>query len=118
MSTSDDTPDSPRDVTAAEAADALRAGSAILLDVRENDEWQAGHIPGAVHVPLSELDPATLNPSRPVIALCRSGGRSSKAVAALSAAGVPVRNLAGGMKDWAEQGLPVLTDSGRRGIVK
>lgn len=45
---------------------------AILLDVREDDEWTAGHAPGAVHVRLRELDPRTFDATAPVVAVCRS----------------------------------------------
>ena len=95
----------------------LDGGQAILVDVREPQEWSAGHAPQAEHRPLGDLDPAAQDPARPVIAICRSGNRSGKAAGLLAAAGIPVHNLAGGMKAWAEEGLPVVTDAGKAGTV-
>ncbi|RZT75444.1 rhodanese-related sulfurtransferase [Pseudonocardia sediminis] len=109
------TPEIPQ-VNPAEAAELARSG-ALLLDVREPDEWRAGHIDGAVHVPLGDLDPGAVGTGRPVIAICRSGNRSGKAAVVLAGAGIDVRNLAGGMKAWDAAGLPFLDDSGRPGAV-
>ena len=70
------------------AAHALIAESgAILIDVREDDEWAAGHAPDAVHVRLGDLDPAAYPPEQKLVVVCRSGARSSTAVAALTDAG-------------------------------
>lgn len=106
------------DVDPAQAADLLSRGEATLLDVREPQEWTAGHAPQARHLPLGHLTSATVAQDRPVIAVCRSGNRSGKAAAALAAAGMPVHNLAGGMKAWAQAGLPVVTDDGAPGTVE
>jgi rhodanese-related sulfurtransferase len=95
----------------------LIADGALLLDVRELDEWAAGHAPGAVHVPLGQLDPATLPRDRVVVAICRSGNRSGTAARWLAAAGIDVRNLAGGMKAWDADGHPVRRDDGQPGTV-
>ena len=95
----------------------LIADGALLLDVREPDEWSAGHAPEAVHVPLGQLDPATLPRDRVVVAICRSGNRSGTAARQLVAGGVDARNLAGGMKAWAADGHPVRRDDGRPGTV-
>ena len=105
------------DVDAQRAEEMLDRGEALLLDVREPQEWAAGHAPRAQHVPLGELRPESVPAGRPVIAVCRSGNRSGKAADLLAASGVPVHNLAGGMKGWAEAGLPVVTDSGQPGTV-
>lgn len=105
------------DVDPAEAARRVERGDVLLLDVREPDEWSAGHAPDAVHVPLGQLDPGRLPQGRPVVAVCRSGNRSGKAALQLRAAGVEVHNLTGGMKAWAAAGLPVTTDDGRSGTV-
>ena len=88
-----------------------------MLDVREPEEWSAGHIPGAVHMPLGILDPAAIPHDRIVVAVCRSGNRSNTAAAVLAAASVDVRNLAGGMKTWARQGRPVTRDDGTPGRI-
>jgi rhodanese-related sulfurtransferase len=80
---------------------------AVMLDVREADEWAAGHAPNAVHIPLSDL-PARLgelpdsDDTIPVV--CRSGGRSGRAVAWLSQQGFDVANVEGGMRAWHSAG--------------
>lgn len=100
-------------------AQELLAQGAILLDVREDAEWQAGHAPQARHIPLSGL-PARLRdlqPNRTVITVCRSGARSARAAALLAREGRDVVNLAGGMHAWARAGLPVVASGGRPGRV-
>lgn len=105
------------DVDVATASRMIEDSAATLLDVREDDEWAAGHAPGAVHVPLRELDPAAYSPGRTLVVVCRSGARSSKAAAALADAGLPVHNLAGGMSAWQRAGRPVIRDDDTRGTV-
>ena len=105
------------DVSVQEAADAAASDSVLLLDVREDDEWQAGHAAAAAHMPLSRLDVAGVPTDRPVIAICRSGNRSGKAADVLAQAGVNVANMAGGMTAWAAAGLPVIDADGRPGEV-
>lgn len=105
------------DVDTHEAERLAADGAVLLLDVREPEEWDAGHAPGAVHVPLGDLDPATVPTDRPVVAVCRSGNRSGKAAAALGAAGLQVHNMAGGMNAWAAAGQPVVRDDGTSGTV-
>ena len=92
-------------------------GAAVLLDVREPDEWTTGHAPGAVHLPLGDLDPAALRVDGTLIAVCRSGNRSGTAATALAAAGHRVHNMAGGMIAWDRAGLPVVRDDGSPGTV-
>jgi len=96
----------------------LQDQGAALLDVREDDEWAAGHAPEAVHVPLADVsDAASRFDGQQVLAVCRSGGRSTKAAEVLAAAGIDVRNVAGRMTAWAEAGLPVVRDDGTAGTV-
>ncbi len=114
--TSQTTPDPIAQVEPAEAND-LAVSGALLLDVREPAEWTAGHIPGAVHMPLGSLNPADVPADRIVVTVCLSGGRSGRAAAALAAAGIDVRNLAGGMKAWAQDGRTVARDDGSAGTV-
>ena len=96
----------------------LQKSGAVLLDVREDEEWDAGHAPGAVHVPLGRLVEATSRfQGQDVLAVCRSGARSGRAAMVLAAAGVNVRNVAGGMSSWFAAGLPVLRDDGSPGTV-
>ena len=106
------------EVTPVEAAGRVESG-AVLVDVREDDEWAAGHAPGARHMPLSRLqhEYQSLTPDLTIIAVCRMGGRSAKATAALRGAGYDVVNLAGGMQAWAAAGQPVVTDEGGAGVV-
>ncbi|PRC42892.1 rhodanese-like domain-containing protein [Mycobacterium sp. ITM-2017-0098] len=89
----------------------------ILLDVREDDEWTAGHAPGAVHVRLRDLDARTFDSAAPVVAVCRSGNRSRSAATKLAAAGITVYNLDGGMKAWLQAGRPVIRNDGAAGTV-
>lgn len=105
------------EVDAAEAARLADAGEVLLLDVREQDEWGSGHAPQATHTALGALDPAAVPRDRPVIAVCRAGGRSAQAAAALAAAGHDVRNLAGGMQAWSAAGLPVVAADGSAGQI-
>lgn len=105
------------EVSVQEAAARAAAGEVLLLDVREPAEWQAGRAAGAVLVPLGELTPDAVPTGRPVVAVCRSGNRSGLATAALREAGLDVVNLAGGMRAWADAGLPLVTDDGTPGVV-
>ncbi len=100
-----------------EEALALQAGGVVLLDVREPEEWEAGHAPDSRHVPLGRLRADTLAAGTEVVVVCRSGGRSAVAAAALAGAGVAARNLSGGLNAWAAAGLPVVRDDGRPGTV-
>lgn len=86
-----------------------RRGSDQILDVREDFEVAEGMIPGAVHIPMGELGArlAELDPSRPVIAVCRSGNRSARIADALNEAGFTADTMAGGMVAWQRAGLPV-----------
>lgn len=89
---------------------------AYLLDVREPDEWAAGHAPGARHLPMMEVPGrlAEIPTEGEVVVVCRSGGRSGQVVAYLMNNGWDnVRNLAGGMQDWAAAGRPLLSEDGR-----
>jgi rhodanese-related sulfurtransferase len=87
---------------------------AALLDVRESDEWAAGHAPGATHLPMSELTGRMdeLPDGDPLYVVCRSGGRSARVVAYLSGQGYPAVNVEGGMQAWARQGRQVVADGG------
>jgi len=71
------------DIDAVTASQLVDKKEAMLLDVREADEWEAGHAPGAVHMPLGGLVASEVTRHNLVIAVCRSGGRSAKATAVL-----------------------------------
>lgn len=95
------------------------AAGAILLDVREPDEWSAGHAPGATWIPLGALAArvAELPADQPVVCICRAGARSLKAAEHLVAGGRDAVNLTGGMQAWAAAGLEVVSESGGPGQV-
>ena len=98
---------------------AMVEGGATLLDVRHPEEWEAGHAPDAVLVPLDQLGDryTELRTDRAIVVICRSGARSAKAAEALVGAGYEAVNLAGGMKAWVAEGLPCVTDAGEPGVV-
>ena len=91
----------------------LPAG-AFLLDVRENDEWVAGHAPDAVHVRLGELGAraAELPLEREIYVICRTGSRSAYAAQALAGGGLAAVNVADGMTGWAVAGRPMISEDG------
>ena len=89
---------------------------AYLLDVREPDEWEAGHAPGAHHLPMMQVPArmAEIPADRDVVVVCRSGGRSGQVVSYLTGNGWDnVRNLDGGMQSWAAAGRDVVTENGQ-----
>ncbi|MFF9631908.1 MBL fold metallo-hydrolase [Streptomyces fradiae] len=96
-------------------------GGAVLLDVREEDEWRAGHAPGAVHLPLSVLLAADGVPEavrdREAVVVCRSGQRSQKGARALAERGARAVDVEGGMRAWARAGHPVVDEHGNRGTI-
>ncbi len=108
----------PTGIGPEEASDLTRGG-AVLLDVREVDEWNAGHAPGARHVPLGEVADRlnSLPRDRRLVVLCRSGHRSSTATALLVRSGFDAVNLDGGMRAWAGAGLPLEAAAGGKGTV-
>jgi rhodanese-related sulfurtransferase len=86
----------------------------FLLDVREDDEWVAGHAPDAVHVRLGELGARVdeLPRNREVYIICRSGARSAYAAQALALGGLSTINVADGMIGWAVAGRPMISEDG------
>ncbi|MGH4017214.1 MAG: rhodanese-like domain-containing protein [Pseudonocardiaceae bacterium] len=89
---------------------------AVLLDVREDDEWVAGHAPDAVHVPMGQVpqrleEIAAAFPDPPVPVVCRSGMRSAKVAAYLSGIGLDAVNIDGGMQSWATAGRPLVAET-------
>jgi rhodanese-related sulfurtransferase len=91
----------------------LPAG-AYLLDVREDDEWVAGHAPGAVHVRLGQLGVrfGELPRDREIYVICRTGHRSAYAAEALAGGGLNAINVADGMAGWAVGGRPMISEDG------
>lgn len=113
-----DPPAPVADIDPAQARRLMEAG-AFLLDVREDEEWSAGHSPDARHIPMGSVaDRMTEIPSnRTVVCVCRVGGRSAAVASALADAGYDVRNLEGGMMAWEAAGFPVVDDAGNTGHV-
>jgi rhodanese-related sulfurtransferase len=101
----------PRRLTPVQAHRRTADGRAVLLDVREAAEWEAGHAPDALHLPLSRLMAGEPLPpaaqGSPVVAICRSGKRSQQAAGILAGRGVAATDVTGGMTAWASAGLPV-----------
>ena len=106
------------EIEADEAAVRAQAG-ALVLDVREGDEWAAGHVADSVHIPMGELGGrlAEVPADRPIVAVCRSGARSGTVTEALGSRGYDVVNLVGGLQAWAAEGLPLVADDGLPGSV-
>ncbi len=98
-------------VAATDVAELLAAG-ALLLDVREDDEWAQGHAPEAVLLPMSQLSArfGELPSDRLIVCVCHVGGRSARVAEALNGAGWQAVNLIGGMEAWQRAGLPVVQD--------
>jgi rhodanese-related sulfurtransferase len=105
---------SVRQLPVSEAREAFRAGAA-MVDVREPDEWEAGHVPGALHIPLSALRErlGELPESDELLVICRSGSRSDFVADALAHGGRSgVANVAGGMHEWVAAGFELEPDDG------
>ncbi|MEB3372019.1 rhodanese-like domain-containing protein [Saccharopolyspora mangrovi] len=94
-----------------ELPEKLPEGS-VLLDVREDDEWQAGHAPEAVHIPMSQLVERLddIPEADQVYVVCRSGGRSAKVTAYLNANGWDAVNVERGMNGWSAIGRSLVSD--------
>jgi rhodanese-related sulfurtransferase len=99
-------------VSANAAAKMQNERHAIIVDVRETDEWNAGHIAGAIHIPLGDVKNRVAELEKfkdsPVITQCRSGARSAKAAEVLKNAGFSaVYNLDGGINAWQKAALDI-----------
>ena len=107
---------SSEDLTPAQATLLMNREDALVLDVRETGEWTSGHIPGARHIALAQLEKRMSEIEKlkdhPVILCCASGNRSSSACGRLKKGGFEkVFNLAGGISAWREASLPLTTKS-------
>ncbi len=92
----------------------MRDGSHTLVDVRQPEEWSAGHAKSALHIPLSEVATRMdeIPKDKPVVVICASGNRSAMAATKLAKSGFEdVYNFAGGMGSWRSAGLPVKSRS-------
>lgn len=98
------------EIDVSQLAAMINAGTALVVDVREPDEFAAGHVPGAINLPLSAFDPAAVpHPGdRTVVLNCLGGKRSGMALDQCATAQAAIdTHLAGGFKAWADAGLPV-----------
>ena len=102
------------DVTPEQAQAALADDSAQLIDVREDYEWEAGRIDGALHIGLEHLaaNAGKVDTDRPVIFQCRVGSRSAMAAQAFRGVGIDAYSMAGGLERWANEGRPLVPDGG------
>ena len=86
---------------------------AVVLDIREQDEWDRGHAPTAVHIPMSELPARVdelapfLDQDEPLVITCRSGGRVQRVMPWLAQQGYEVATMSGGMRAWVAAGKPM-----------
>lgn len=105
-------------VTVAQVPDPLPEDVQVL-DVREPQEWEAGHIAGALHVPLRELPNRTdeVPADEQLLVVCKIGGRSAQAVAYLSQLGRDAVNLSGGLIDWVDAGRELVADGDREPLL-
>ncbi len=103
----------PMSVQIPTAPAAAVPADAVLLDVREQDEWDAGHVEGALHIPIGEFVGRIAEvPDAPLYVLCRVGGRSAQVVQYLVGQGREAVNVDGGMFAWEEAGRPMVSSSG------
>jgi rhodanese-related sulfurtransferase len=107
--------------TATADLDQARTDGALVLDVREPEEWDAGHLADSVHVPMHAVpawfDSRAPDDLRPVVVVCRSGHRSAHATAWLVGQGVAASNLDGGLLAWAVERRPLVRDDGQAPFV-
>jgi rhodanese-related sulfurtransferase len=101
------------EVSASEARSIIDAGAQVI-DVRTQVEYEAGHIPGSRHIPLSDVqrESAELDREQPVILYCRSGNRSGPAADAFAASGWDAHSIEGGVLAWDEAGLGLEPENG------
>ena len=99
------------EISPQDAAAKLSSGDAVVVDVREKDEWDEGHIPGAIHLSRGtielDIEENVPDPSAMIICHCGGGGRGALAAESLQKMGYKnVRNMSGGLKAWKSAGLP------------
>lgn len=108
----------PATMTVTQAQQAVADG-AVLLDVRESQEWRAGHAPQSRHLVLGQIEEhlAELPNDKQIVTVCRSGRRSAMAASLLTRHGYTATNLTGGMNAWAAAGLSVVTNGNKPGQI-
>jgi rhodanese-related sulfurtransferase len=102
------------DYTPQQVSELLQRDAIALIDVRQPNEYEAGHIAGARLIELGRLsaEVESIDRNRPVVFYCRSGGRSAMATSAFAEAGFEAHNMTGGLLDWHAAGLPLVPDDG------
>jgi rhodanese-related sulfurtransferase len=100
-------------------AEDLVLSGAVMIDVREEEEWSAGHAPHALLIPMSRVEArlGEIRAEKPAVIVCRTGGRSKAITQLLTSHGINAVNLAGGMCAWQQAGLPVVTEAGAPGHI-
>ncbi len=102
------------EISPADASAKIKSGDAVIIDVRDKDEWDAGHIPDAIHLSRGtielEIEEKVPDLNATIICHCGGGGRSALAAESLQKMGYKhVRSMAGGLKAWKTSGLPTTT---------
>jgi rhodanese-related sulfurtransferase len=100
------------DIAPSDAARRMATGDLTLVDVREPYEWEAGHVPGSIHVEMAALGERLdeIPEDRPVALLCLGGARCGMVASTLKARGYDAYNVEGGFRAWFEAGLPTEPD--------
>ena len=103
------------EISPAEAVERVNGGKAVLIDVREESDWQEGHAQGAKHLSRGiielEIEEQVPDPTTPIICYCGGGSRSALVAESLQKMGYEnVRSLAGGFRAWKQGGLPSASD--------
>lgn len=95
-------------LTPQEAREKVLSKEAVIVDVRQKQEWSAGRIPGSTHIPMNRLEKQfeKLPKEKEIILVCRSGSRSSMAAKSLTGDGYKVADIKGGVHLWTREGLP------------
>jgi rhodanese-related sulfurtransferase len=96
-----------------DAASKFKSGEAVIIDVRDRDEWDEEHIDGAIHLSRGtielDIEDKVADPNAVIVCHCGGGGRSALAAESLQKMGYKnVRSMAGGLKGWKEAGLPIV----------
>ena len=113
----DDRPNVAEALEPERVAELQRSGEALLIDVRQVEEWERGRIAGSVHIVLEEVTARAgeVPRDRAVVFACRGGGRSAMVADAFRGDGYDAYNMAGGLRAWEQAGLPLEGDEGTVG---
>ncbi|MBA2240606.1 MAG: rhodanese-like domain-containing protein [Solirubrobacterales bacterium] len=105
---SDAAPEQELELSADRTRELLGQG-ALLVDVRQDNEWEAGRIPGSIHVEMNELTSRAgeIPRDRPLVFVCRGGSRSAMAAQAFREAGYDAHSLSGGVTAWSDEARPL-----------